>query len=216
MQSVSWRVKTWMQFLLVLIFVVGIAGCSTIDLSGNQPLPTVASLPTPQLPDWIERISPIGESEPLAQIRIRFKEFLIPIESLESPDRQSILQNFETYPPLPGQFRFLTPRMVGFQADRALPKAMRVRVTLKAGLADLQNHRLEQDLAWTFNTEVIKLTNLPGNTGNPGSEVPPIDLMPTLRVTSNVELDLDSLKEHVVFVPEGKSRPYHSSDAAGR
>ena len=48
--------------------------------------------------------------------------------------------------------------MVCFQAESALPKALRVQVTLKAGLADLKNHRLEQDLAWTFNTEAIKLS----------------------------------------------------------
>jgi uncharacterized protein YfaS (alpha-2-macroglobulin family) len=93
--------------------------------------------------------------------------------------------------------------MVGFQADQALPKATRVKVTLKAGLADLNKHRLEKDLAWTFNTEALQLTNLPGKTATPDSQAEPFDVKPTLKVTSNVELDLDSLKQHVTLIPEG-------------
>ncbi|WP_341824992.1 Ig-like domain-containing protein, partial [Escherichia coli] len=142
------------------------------NLSGNEPLPTVSALPNPQLPDWIEQISPIGETEVRSQIRIRFKDALIPVESIDSPNQQQILEKIAIFPPLKGQFRFLTPRMVGFQTESALPKATRLQVTLKAGLADLKNHRLDKDLAWTFNTEAIKLTNLPGMTDS--GEVEPI------------------------------------------
>ncbi len=206
MQARCRLVRTWMQLLLVLTLILGITACGVAKVSENEPLPAVSPLPTPQLPDWIEQISPIGEAEPLAQIRIRFKDPLIPVETIESPDQQQILNKFETLPPLPGQFRFLTPRMVGFQADRALPKATRVRVTLKAGLADLKNHRLDRDLAWTFNTEAIKLTNLPGWNESSGSEPEPIDLKPTLKFTANVELDLASVQEHLTLVPEGKKQ----------
>ncbi|MEP0812169.1 alpha-2-macroglobulin family protein [Trichocoleus sp. ST-U2] len=204
-QQIGTIVRIWMRFLVVVAFVLGIAGCGVINLSGNEPLPAVPSLATPQLPDWIEEISPTSEVEPLAQIRIRFKDALIPVESLDSPDQQQKLKQFEILPPLPGQFRFLTPRMVGFQADKALPKATRVRVTLKAGLADLKNHRLDKDLAWTFNTEPIKLTNLPTtNPENPDNQA--IDLKPTLKFNSNVELDVASVQEHLKLIPEGKQK----------
>lgn len=205
LQQIGTIVRIWMRFLVVVALVLAIAGCGVINLSGNEPLPAVPSLPTPQLPDWIEQISPTGEAEPLSQILIRFKEAVIPVESLDSPNQQEKLQKFEIIPPLPGQFRFLTPRMVGFQADKALPKATRVRVTLKAGLADIKNHRLDKDLAWTFNTETIKLTNLP-NTNSENSDEQAIDLKPTLKFNSNVELDIASIQEHSQLIPEGKNK----------
>ncbi|MDJ0703802.1 MAG: alpha-2-macroglobulin [Leptolyngbyaceae cyanobacterium MO_188.B28] len=189
-------------FLVGLAIALGIAACNNLKLpsvKAPEPFPDVAAIPTPDLPDWIEQISPIDETGTLAQIRIRFKDPLIPLESLESPQQQDILKQFELQPNLPGRFRFLTPRMVGFQADQAIPKATRCQVTLKSGLADLENHQLAEDLAWTFNTEPIKLTGLPGMEGRRGSESNPIDLEPTLEFRSNVELDLTSLKEHVAF-----------------
>ena len=96
--------------------------------------------------------------------------------------------------------------MVGFQADKALPIATRFQVTLKAGLADLKNHRLDKDLSWTFNTESIKLTNLPGVNPIEKAEVEPIDLQQKLQFTSNVELDLASVQEHLQLIPEGKNQ----------
>lgn len=204
MRTIGSFVRTGI-FCLVVVLILGITGCDLAKISSRvEPLPAVSPLPLPQLPDWIEQISPTGNAEPLAQIRIRFREALIPVESLDSPSQQNLLQKFEILPPLPGQFRFLTPRMVGFQADQALPKATRVKVNLKAGLSDLRKHRLEKNLAWTFNTEAIQLTNLPGKTATPDSQVEPIDINPTLKVTSNVELDLDSLREHVTLIPQGK------------
>ena len=148
------------RFLLPILFLCGIiiavsfSGCSTTTLTKPpEVLTDVAGLEKPTLPDWIEEISPVGDAKPQAQIRIRFKDALIPVESLESKDQQQLLQKFEVVPALKGQFRFLTPRMVGFQADEAIPQATRVRVTLKAGLADLKNHKLDQDFAWTFQSD---------------------------------------------------------------
>ena len=197
-------IKPWFV-LLALCVVLAIKGCSVANIAPtSNPQPSVAALAAPKLPDWIEQISPTGEAATTAQIRIRFKAPLIPVESLESKDQQNLLQKFALVPPLPGQWRFLTPRMVGFQGDQAISKATRVQVTLKAGLTDLQQHRLDQDLTWTFNTEPIKLTNLPGTpaVGTPGSEAAaPLDIKPVLKFTSNVELDAASLKEHVQLVP---------------
>jgi alpha-2-macroglobulin len=199
-------IKIFIHFLLTLTLMLGIAGCNFFGIgSGKEQLPTVAPLTPPKLPDWIEQISPIGDAKPLNQIRIRFKEALIPVERLDSTEQENLLQKFELLPPLPGRFRFLTPRMVGFQADKALPQATRFKVTLKSGLADLKNHRLNQDLAWTFNTESIKLTNLPGVNPMEKAEEQPIDLQPKLQFTSNVELDVNSVQKHLQLIPEGKT-----------
>ncbi|MBD2037584.1 alpha-2-macroglobulin family protein [Leptolyngbya sp. FACHB-321] len=200
-------VKPWFV-LLALCVALTIKGCSFANITSNtSPQPLVAALPVPKLPDWIEQISPLGDAATTAQIRIRFKEPIIPLENLENGS-QELLKKFEVVPPLPGTFRFLTPRMVGFQGDQAIPKATRVQVKLKAGLADLKNHRLDQDLAWTFNTEAIKLSNLPGMSvpGEAAEAARPLDLKPVLKFTSNVELNLASLKERVKLVPANEPK----------
>ncbi|WP_427158862.1 alpha-2-macroglobulin family protein [Aliinostoc sp. HNIBRCY26] len=199
-------IKTLMRFLIILTLTIGITSCNFIGISSKPQLPTVKPLTPPNLPDWIEQISPIGNAQPLNQIRIRFKEALIPIEQLDSPQQQNLLQKFALWPPLPGQFRFLTPRMVGFQPEQALPQAARLQVTLKAGLADLKNHRLDKDLAWTFNTNPIEITNLPGVNPVEQSEIQPVDLQPKLQFTANTELNLASVQEHLQLIPEGKNK----------
>ncbi|PSB03983.1 alpha-2-macroglobulin family protein [Merismopedia glauca] len=189
------------NFILVFILLFNTTGCSTLKVSEKEQLPVVSELVKPKLPDWIEEITPTGIADPLAQIRIRFKEALIPVEKLDTPQQQQLLQLFEVIPPIPGAFRFLTPRMVGFQADKALPKATRLQVTLKSGLGDLKNHRLDRDLPWTFNTETIKLTNL----SKTEKDTPNFwDLNSPLEFTSNVELDLDSVLKQVRLTPVGK------------
>lgn len=199
--------RTWTWFILGLLLSFTIAACNFFQTASTfKQLPAVAPLATPQLPDWIEEISPTGEADPLAQIRIRFTDPVIPLESLDSPEQIAKLNQFQITPDLPGQFRFLTPRMVGFQPAEALPKATRIQITLKAGLADLNNHQLSQDLAWTFSTEPIKLTNLPtSDPPSPYAETQWIDLKPTLEFTSNVPLNLNSLKQHVKLVPVGRN-----------
>jgi alpha-2-macroglobulin len=199
--------KLFKYFILSLTVVLIIAGCNFIGISpGKQRLPAVSPLTPPKLPDWILQISPIGDATPLNQIRIRFQEALIPVETLDTPEQQKLLQNFQLDPPIDGQFRFLTPRMVGFQSAKALPQATRFQVTLKAGLADLKNHRLDKDLAWTFNTDPIKLTNLPGVNPVEKADIQPIDLKQKLQFTSNVELDIASVQEHLQLIPAGKKQ----------
>lgn len=199
------KFKKWIRPILLLILTVVVTTCGVANKSSKiEPLPSVAPLVTPQLVEWIEEISPTGKAEPLNQIRIRFKEALIPVESLDSSEQQDKLKLFEIKPAIPGQFRFLTPRMVGFQPEQALPKATRIQIAIKAGLTDLKNHRLDRDLSWTFNTEPIQLSNLP--TSKPeNSEFQPIDIKPTLKFTSNVELDLASVQQHLKLIPEGQT-----------
>jgi uncharacterized protein YfaS (alpha-2-macroglobulin family) len=183
-----------------------LVGCRIWSLAPeSQPLTSVSSLPLPQLPDWIEEISPTGEATSASQVRVRFKYPLIPVEQLDSPRQRQLLNRFEMTPNLPGHFRFLTPRMVGFQADKALPLSTRVQVRLKQGLGDLENHRLEQDLAWTFRTESIQFSDLPGTETRAGSVENPVGLMPQLSFRSNVQLDLKSLQEHVKLALEGSN-----------
>ncbi len=201
------KIKKVFKFLVIFTLVFAMTSCNLIGIkSGKEKLPPVESLIAPKLPNWIEQISPLGDAKSTSQIRIRFKEALIPVESLDSPQQQSLLTKFAIWPPLPGQFRFLTPRMVGFQADKAIPQATRVKVTLKEGLADLKNHHLNQDLAWTFNTESLQITNLPGVNPIEKAEVEPIELQPKLQSTSNLELDLDSVRKHLQLIPEGKTQ----------
>jgi uncharacterized protein YfaS (alpha-2-macroglobulin family) len=200
-------IRKLLQFLFIITLILGIAGCNLVGITpGKEKLPTVAQITPPKLPDWIEQISPVGDANTLSQIRIRFKEALIPVESLDSSEQQDLLSKFFLWPPLPGRFRFLTPRMVGFQADKALPKATRLQVTLKAGLADLKNHRLDEDLAWTFQTEGIKITNLPGVNPMEKAEIAPVELQPNLQFTSNLELDVASVQQHLQLIPEGKNQ----------
>lgn len=201
------KIRKIFTLLVIFTLLFGMTGCSFMTIQpGKEKLPPVELFITPKLPDWIEQISPLGDAKSTSQIRIRFKEALIPVEGLDSPQQQSLLTKFAIWPPLPGQFRFLTPRMVGFQADKAIPKATRVKVTLKAGLADLKNHRLSQDLAWTFNTEPVEITNLPGVNPIEKVESEPIDLQPKLQFTANLELDLDSVHKHLQLIPEGKTQ----------
>jgi alpha-2-macroglobulin len=177
------------------------AGCA----HHAAPLAAVAPLPAPSVAPWIEQISPLGQADTLSQIRIIFKSPIVPVTSIESPTTQSVLAKFSVEPALAGHFRLLTPRMVGFQADAAIPMATRVKVTLAAGLADLAGHTLTSDLSWTFNTQPVTLTNLPG-TADDGSlqdEPTPGVLNPVLKVQANTELDLDSLRSHTVLSSKG-------------
>ena len=102
-------VKYGIQVFLAIFILLAIASCNVANLSKNELLPTVAPLPSPQLPDWIEQISPVGETQVRSQIRIRFKEALIPVESIDSPNQQQILQKLAIFPHLLDNFPLLLP-----------------------------------------------------------------------------------------------------------
>lgn len=194
-------------FLTLSLVIISFHACDRSP-SGNfflGKLPQVEALLPPELPDWIEEISPQNEGANLAQIRVRFKHPLIPVERLDTDQQRKILQKFEVVPPIPGQFRFLTPKLVGFQADQAIPSATRLRVTLREGLGDLENNQLAADLAWTFNTAPIELSDLPGETLYPGYSPAPIALQEPLGFTANMPLDLASVENHSFFV-DGQGR----------
>jgi len=177
------------------------AGCVK---PGTGALPAVSPLPSPKVPTWVEQISPTGEADHYAQIRIRFKRPLIPVEAIESPDQQGKLTSFSVTPALAGHFRFLTPRMVGFQADQALPLATRVQVVVRAGLTDLEGNKLDHDVAWTFTTAPIDIGDLP----TIDQYTNPVGPQPTFSITANTELDARSLESHgTIKTPGGGSVP---------
>ncbi|MEO0948828.1 MAG: Ig-like domain-containing protein, partial [Cyanobacteria bacterium J06641_5] len=193
--------KRWRALTAFLALAIGTAtliiGCQgTRVLPNNQELPAIAPLPLPSLPNWIAEISPTRDAEPTTQVRARFESPLIPLERLDTPKQKDILKKFEILPPIPGRFRFLTPQMVGFQSDRALPKATRLQVKLKSGLKDLDGNALDTDLAWTFATEPIQLSNLPGLSPEEAEnrDVPIVGLEPALEFTANAALKLDSIR----------------------
>jgi hypothetical protein len=180
----------------VTALVLFATGCHPNAPAGPAPLAIVSPLPAPSPSAPIAAIAPAGDADVLAQIRVRFTDDLIPLERLESDDEKAVLAHFAIEPALPGRFRFLTPKMIGFEADRAWPPATVVRVTIAKGLADRKGHTLAQDVAWTFQTPAISLQGLPGT--NAQERPPPVALRPKIEFTSNVALDRASLEAHAI------------------
>ena len=175
-------------------------GCDRHAPPSHEPLPAVSPLPSPAPQAPVANVAPVGDVDTLAQVRVRFSDDLIPLQRLESPDETAILAHFSVEPALPGRFRFLTPRMIGFEADRAWPAATRVRVTIAKGLADVHGHALADDVSWTFQTPGISLDGLPGKYDDN-----PTTLRPTIEFTSNVPLDRASLEAHARLRRHGDS-----------
>lgn len=164
----------------------------------QAPLAAVSPLPAPSVPAWIKQVAPLGKVTSSAQIRVIFASPVLPVAQLGTSAENQVLSHFQITPALAGQFIVLTPRMIGFESPVALPKAMRVRVTLTAGLRDLQGRALDRDLAWTFETDPIALTNAGANpyaSASPSS----VSLQPIVNVGSNTQLDAASLSAHASF-----------------
>ena len=173
--------------------------CAVLAACGkpsSQParLAAVDALPSPAVPAWIAQISPRGTVKGRAQIRVIFRSPLLPVEQLGSAKERDVLSHFEIAPALPGGFVVLTPRMIGFQSDSALPAATRIRVTLTAGLRDLQGHALDRDLAWTFDTGALTLS-VPQYEPTPGT----VSLQPVLHIRANAPMDSQSFAQHASF-----------------
>jgi uncharacterized protein YfaS (alpha-2-macroglobulin family) len=183
--------------LAVALFATG---CTQHAPSKAEPLPTVSPLPSPAPGGPIASVAPVGDVDTLAQIRVRFRDDLIPLERLESPDETAVLAHFSIAPALPGRFRFLTPKMIGFEPDKAWPTATRVRVTISKGLRDIHGHELADDVAWTFQTAGIELDNLPGKEDVKAAR----ELRPKIELTSNTVLDRASLESHAIVRPHDR------------
>ncbi len=197
-----------MRFLGLLVGVsaaAAIAACGGPVLNANR-LGPVTALPRPQLPAWIASISPTDKADTLAQIRIIFDKPVAPVTALSGPGPQDVVSRVSVEPALRGHFVVLTPKMIGFVAEQALPIGTRVRITLAAGLRDLQGDELQHDLAWTFETKPLRFTDLPQTTApDDESTPPPVGLRPTLSVTANAAVDASSLAEHAALVAGDES-----------
>lgn len=172
-----------------LLAVAFLASCS--GGSNRGTLPAVGALPVPKLPSWIAEIAPTKTAQSLSQIRVIFSKPVTTVGALEGDGPTAVLAHFAIEPNLPGAFVMLTPRMVGFVPERALPIGTRVRVTLSAGLRDLDGDALGNDLAWTFDTGVPTLKDLP--------KAERVDLAPRLQVRANAALDAASLGAHATL-----------------
>ncbi len=176
--------------------------------AGRTRPASVAALPKPSLPPWIASISPSGTAENLAQIRIVFAKPVTPVEALSGTGPSEVLQHVTIAPPLQGHFTVLTPRMIAFVADQALPIGTRVRITLRAGLRDLAGETLDRDLAWTFQTASLSFTNLPQSQPTDDESTPaPVGLSPKLQVTANAAVDEASLASHATLSGGGERVP---------
>ncbi|HEX4013876.1 MAG TPA: Ig-like domain-containing protein [Candidatus Cybelea sp.] len=184
--------------MLVAAAIVAVASCN--GQTGPSKLAPVSAVPKPSLPPWIASISPTQSAQTLAQVRVIFAKPIAPLSALSGDGARSILAHVRVDPPLAGQFTLLTPRMIGFVADHALPIGTRVRITLGAGLRDLDGDSLPADLAWSFETEPLAFADLPQvQSGDDGSTAPPVDVRPTLDVTANAAVDVGSLAAHATL-----------------
>ncbi|HEV8021459.1 MAG TPA: Ig-like domain-containing protein [Candidatus Lustribacter sp.] len=198
--------KHTVRALLVTCAALFVTGCHPGGSGAPGALEAVAPASPAPAPPIVASYSPDGTVDTLAQIRVIFSDDLIPLEGLESSSEAAVLAKFTIAPALPGHFRFLTPRMIGFQADAALPLATRVRVTIAKGLTDLHGRALANDFSWTFQTAGIVLTDLPLQ--DDAKTVPdPGPLSPTIRLSSNAALDVQSLGAHASLVPESGGPP---------
>jgi uncharacterized protein YfaS (alpha-2-macroglobulin family) len=185
-------VRTALKILAVVATVV-VAGCVDSKPSGPAPLALGSPAPEPTLASPIVSIAPRGVVDTLDQIRVRFAGDLIPLSALESPAENAALSHFHMEPALPGHFRFFTPKLVGFEADAALPLATRVRVTVTAGLTDVARRALGSDVTWSFETHGVSFEDLPGKNVSNAKSLDPSPLHPTIAVVSNVALDRSSV-----------------------
>ncbi|HMF27425.1 MAG TPA: Ig-like domain-containing protein, partial [Candidatus Cybelea sp.] len=197
------RKDTTVRPLALVVAAIAAVAVASCGAPGNVPkLGPVSALPSPSLPPWITSISPTGKADTLAQIRVVFAKPVTPVEALSGAGPQSVLSHVRIDPALQGHFTVLTPRMIGFVPDQALPIGTRVRITLTAGLRNLAGDALDRDLAWTFETAPLEFTDMPG-TSESTDEQPtplPIRLQPKVRVRANAAVDTDSLANHALFV----------------
>lgn len=189
-----------------LLAVLWFSACA--NPAANAPkLAAVQALPKPSLPPWIASISPTGTADTLAQVRVIFGKPVTAVEALSGDGPRDVLSHVSIAPALRGHFTVLTPRMIGFVPDQALPIGTRVRVTLRAGLHDLTGDKLDQDLAWTFETAPVGFTNMPQLTAPDNEATPgPVDVRPKLQVTANAAVDPNSLADRTRLIGPGGER----------
>ncbi|HEX3458447.1 MAG TPA: Ig-like domain-containing protein, partial [Candidatus Baltobacteraceae bacterium] len=192
-----------------IVGFVSLAAVCVVVACGRTPsaptLVPVAALPVPSLPPWIASISPTDKADTLAQIRVVFAKPVTAVEQLSGPGPREVLDHISIVPALAGHFAVLTPRMIGFVPDRALPIGTRVQVTISAGLRDLEGDVLAHDVAWTFATAPLELRDLPQLQPTDEGTPAPVGLRPTLQVTANAAVDAETLANNATLSGGGDS-----------
>jgi alpha-2-macroglobulin len=184
---------------------IAFASCTAAPAPKVVKLAAVKAVPSPSLPPWIASISPMGKAQALAQIRVIFAKPVVAVQALSGAGPRDVLSHVSIEPSLRGHFTLLTPRMIGFVADQALPVGTRVQMTLGAGLRDLDGDRLDHDLTWTFETEPLRFTSLPRLEAAEDEPTPaPVGLRPKLQVTANAAVEVDSLAARAALVGGGE------------
>ena len=101
--------RLWLALSFALLLRVRRRRLHLPERTERAPPAAVSPLPNPSLPPWIAKISPTGVADENAQVRIRFKDDVIPLESLASTDRAAALAAFSIDPAIPGRFVLLYP-----------------------------------------------------------------------------------------------------------
>jgi uncharacterized protein YfaS (alpha-2-macroglobulin family) len=198
------------RWLTIAIASLTMAACSQ-GPPAPERLSLVAALPKPALPSWIASISPTKNAQSLAQIRVIFGKPVTAVDALDGDGPRDVLSHLRVEPSLRGRFVVLTPRMVGFVADQALPLATRVKVTITAGLRDLSGDTLNKDLAWTFETNALTFTDLPSATVAADQSTPtPVNLEPKIQIGANAAIDTASLASHATLEGGGRTIPLNA------
>ncbi|HKU81740.1 MAG TPA: Ig-like domain-containing protein, partial [Candidatus Tumulicola sp.] len=192
----------------LLAGLAAVAAACSAPANAPVKLAPVAALPKPVLPAWISSISPTQSAQTLAQVRVIFAKPVAKLAALSGDGPRDVLDRVTISPALKGHFAVLTPRMLAFVPEQALPVGTRVQVTLRAGLRDLDGDTLGQDLAWTFETDALSFSDLPqaGKTSD-DSTPSPVGVRPKIPVTANAAVDPESLAAHTAFVGDGESVP---------
>jgi hypothetical protein len=134
---------------------------------------------------------PVGLQEGQVQLQAVFSSPLVPLSGLDDPRRSWVLSRFSIEPPMAGKFRMLGTSAVVFDPERAIPPASRYKVTIAPDLNDMAGNTLGIPVTWEFTTPPINLQLFP--TGDH------VKLRDDAVVTSNIALDLDSLREHAAL-----------------
>jgi len=177
-------------------FLTAAAACSR---GGPQtaPLEAVQAVPSPSVQAWIRSISPTQPAGTTAQIRVVFAGPVVPLTAIGSDAETSVTSRFHLTPEVPWHFRVLTPKMIAFEPQSALPAATRFRVTVDAGTRDLSGNTLQKPLTWTFVTTALTL-----QTPQPDTTTV---LQPKFRLRSNAPVDVASLAANASFSGGGET-----------
>lgn len=187
--------------LLWAVVLAGAGGCARAPQPAT--LEAVNALPPPHIPAWIREVAPTQQAGTTAQIRVIFKNPVVPLSAVGADAETAVTSHFHLAPAVPGHFRVLTPRMIAFEPEEPLPAATRFRVTLDSGTRDLSGNVLSSPVAWTFVTTPLALAT-PEDGNDPVADRI-TGLQPRFRLQANAPVDASSLAANASFSGGGET-----------